>query len=269
MKPNIFPNLHERPAKFWLAAHPTESDAAVPPVSPQLVTESSTLFEDAQGSGCHEIPAHGGVDNEREKELTDEMGMKGRLSHQTAHSTSGVKALEASEGARTGETNGPAGGDKVDETEAALIAYPNSPTDDAEGGGDGSSSIRNERLDTNQSNFAESGARLSMDEPARGGGQGRCSETAAAAVPAAGLGETLAAKNILEWTAVDVRTWLGMLPRGLAAFAEASAFSNGSVDGKRLASLTMSDLKRKEFHHSKFRAKVRKSLCAKSRTREG
>lgn len=94
--------------------------------------------------------------------------------------------------------------------------------------------------------------------------QGQCTTTTGVATsvpslttPAPGPGDTLAGKDILTWTAADVRVWLQALPRGLAAFAEARAFSDGSVDGKRLATITLSDLKKKEFHHAKFRAKVR------------
>lgn len=84
----------------------------------------------------------------------------------------------------------------------------------------------------------------------------RRTTNAAVVTPAPSLGDALAGKDVLTWTAADVRVWLRALPRGLAAFAEAKAFSDDSVDGKRLAALTMSDLKKKEFHHAKFRAKV-------------
>lgn len=70
------------------------------------------------------------------------------------------------------------------------------------------------------------------------------------------VGDALAGKDVLAWTAADVRVWLRSLPRGLAAFAGAAAFLDESVDGKRLAALTLSDLKKKEFHHAEFRAKV-------------
>lgn len=84
-----------------------------------------------------------------------------------------------------------------------------------------------------------------------------CSVTAAVAMPAPSSGgSTLVGKEVNEWTTADVLTWLRTLPRGLGAFAEADAFLGGRVDGKRLATLTLSDLKRKEFHHAKFRAKV-------------
>lgn len=69
--------------------------------------------------------------------------------------------------------------------------------------------------------------------------------------------DLLHGKNVLDWTAGDVLTWVRSLPRGLAAFAEAEAFANGHVDGKKLATLTLSDIKRKEFRHTKFKAKVR------------
>ena len=69
--------------------------------------------------------------------------------------------------------------------------------------------------------------------------------------------DVLHGKSILDWTAADVLTWIRSLPRGLAAFAEAEAFANGHVDGKKLAKLTLSDIKRKEYRHSKFKAKVR------------
>eukprot|EP00903_Cladosiphon_okamuranus_P013903 g12931.t1 len=67
-------------------------------------------------------------------------------------------------------------------------------------------------------------------------------------------------KNVLDWTTADVLAWVRGLPRGLAAFAEAEAFANGQVDGKRLATLKLSDIKRKEFHHAKFNAKIPTAL---------
>ncbi|CAM9827511.1 unnamed protein product [Ectocarpus fasciculatus] len=72
--------------------------------------------------------------------------------------------------------------------------------------------------------------------------------------------DPLAGKNVLEWTAVDVQTWIRALPRGLAAFAEAEAFAKGRVDGKKLATLTLSDIKRKDFRHAKFKAKIPTAL---------
>lgn len=87
-------------------------------------------------------------------------------------------------------------------------------------------------------------------------GDERCTATSAISTPTPTLAEVLAGKDVLAWTAADVRVWLRALPRGLAAFAGAAAFSGESVDGKRLAALTLSDLKKKEFHHAKFRAKV-------------
>ena len=68
--------------------------------------------------------------------------------------------------------------------------------------------------------------------------------------------DQLAGKNVLDWTAADVRAWVRALPRGLGEFAQAEAFANGRVDGKRLAKLTLSDIKRKEFRHAKFKPKV-------------
>lgn len=68
--------------------------------------------------------------------------------------------------------------------------------------------------------------------------------------------DQLADKPVVDWTAADVRTWVRSLPRGLAAFAEAKAFADGQVDGKKLATLKLSDLKRKEFRHAKLKAKV-------------
>lgn len=85
----------------------------------------------------------------------------------------------------------------------------------------------------------------------------RCSMTTNSDAAAA---EVLRGKNVLDWTAADVQTWVRALPRGLAAFAEAEAFANGWVDGKKLATLTLSDIKRKEFRHAKFKAKVLISL---------
>lgn len=69
--------------------------------------------------------------------------------------------------------------------------------------------------------------------------------------------DLLHGKHVVDWTAEDVLTWIRSLPRGLAAFAEAEAFANGHVDGKKLATLTLSDIKRKEYRHAKFKAKVR------------
>lgn len=69
--------------------------------------------------------------------------------------------------------------------------------------------------------------------------------------------DLLDGRNVLDWTAADVLTWIRALPRGLAAFAEAEAFAKGRVDGKKLATLTLSDIKRKEFRHAKLKAKVR------------
>lgn len=81
----------------------------------------------------------------------------------------------------------------------------------------------------------------------------RCSVTTNSIAAAAAV---LRGKKVLEWTAADVQTWVRALPRGLAAFAEAEAFANGWVDGKKLATLTLSDIKRKEFRHATFKAKV-------------
>lgn len=112
-----------------------------------------------------------------------------------------------------------------------------------------------------ESIFAEPWAQGSM-APIQGEGQERpamrrCSVTAAVVMPVPSSGDhTLGGKEVTEWTTTDVLMWLKTLPRGLGAFAEAEAFLNGSVDGKRLATLTLSDLKRKEFHHAKFKAKV-------------
>lgn len=85
-------------------------------------------------------------------------------------------------------------------------------------------------------------------------GRSRRSTTMSAKSAAADL---LRGRNVLDWTAADVVTWIQGLPRGLGAFAEAEAFAKGRVDGKRLAKLTLSDIKRKEFRHAKFKAKVR------------
>ncbi|CAM9504523.1 unnamed protein product, partial [Scytosiphon promiscuus] len=72
--------------------------------------------------------------------------------------------------------------------------------------------------------------------------------------------DQLADKPILEWTAADVLTWVRALPRGLGAFAEAEAFAKGRVNGKMLATLKLSDIKRKEFRHAKFKAKIPMAL---------
>lgn len=72
--------------------------------------------------------------------------------------------------------------------------------------------------------------------------------------------DLLHGRNVLDWTAADVLTWIRALPRGLAAFAEAEAFAKGRIDGKKLATLTLLDIKRKEFRHAKFKAKVRIEL---------
>lgn len=93
-------------------------------------------------------------------------------------------------------------------------------------------------------------------------GDKRCTTTSVLSTPTPTLADALAGKDVLAWTAADVRVWLRALPRGLAAFTEAAAFSGGSVDGKRLAALTLADLKKKEFHHAKFRAKVCMKSCA-------
>lgn len=76
----------------------------------------------------------------------------------------------------------------------------------------------------------------------------------------AAAANVLQGKNVLDWTAADVQTWVRALPRGLAAFAEAEAFANGWVDGKKLATLTLTDIKRKEFRHAKFTCKVKISF---------
>lgn len=107
-----------------------------------------------------------------------------------------------------------------------------------------------------QSVFEESWVRQSMVGPARRGNR-RCSVTSAKTIPASRLNHARSDKHVSDWTAADVRGWLRALPRGLAAFAEAKAFEDDRVDGKRLASLNLSDLRHKDFHHAKFRAKVR------------
>lgn len=106
-----------------------------------------------------------------------------------------------------------------------------------------------------ESTFAQQWARQSIQAPS--GGKGKFSCTSAVATPKPeSASKLLAVSEIKNWTAADVRTWLRSLPPHLSAFAEAEAFVNGSVDGARLATLTLKDLKRREFHHAKFKAKV-------------
>lgn len=106
------------------------------------------------------------------------------------------------------------------------------------------------------SSFGEQWARQSMlVVPMKG--RRRSSFTSPVAIPDSYPAESsLEGKDVEGWTAADVRTWLRSLPLKLAAFAEAEAFVNGSVDGARLATLTMKDMKRTEFHHRGFQAKV-------------
>lgn len=92
----------------------------------------------------------------------------------------------------------------------------------------------------------------------------RCFKITSADAAAA---DALRGKNVLDWTAADVQTWVRALPRGLAAFARAEAFANGRVDGKILATLTLSDLKRKEFRHAGFKAKVLISIVSTGSSR--
>lgn len=106
----------------------------------------------------------------------------------------------------------------------------------------------------------ENGMNQQAEEQA-GGTSGAATEEAKELAPSGDLDaepavDPLAGKDVLEWTAADVRTWIRALPRGLATFAEAEAFAKGRVDGKKLATLTLSDIKRKEFRHAKFKAKV-------------
>lgn len=107
---------------------------------------------------------------------------------------------------------------------------------------------------------AENGTNRQAEEQARGT-SGAATEEAKELAASGDLDaepavDPLAGKDVLEWTADDVRTWIRALPRGLATFAEAEAFAKGRVDGKKLATLTLSDIKRKEFRHAKFKAKV-------------
>ncbi|CAM9234091.1 unnamed protein product [Ectocarpus sp. 12 AP-2014] len=102
-------------------------------------------------------------------------------------------------------------------------------------------------------------------EEQAGGTSGAATEEAKGLAPSGDLDaepavDPLAGKDVLKWTAADVRTWIRALPRGLATFAEAEAFANGRVDGKKLATLTLSDIKRKEFRHAKFKAKIPTAL---------
>lgn len=106
-----------------------------------------------------------------------------------------------------------------------------------------------------ESTIVETWARKSMPAPEKG--RRRCTLTAAVAVLSPATAEKpLDGKNIEEWTAADVREWLGGLPRGLSAFAEAEAFVDGSVDGMRLTTLAMKDVREKKFHHTNVHAKV-------------
>ncbi|CAM9788241.1 unnamed protein product, partial [Ectocarpus sp. 13 AM-2016] len=111
---------------------------------------------------------------------------------------------------------------------------------------------------------AENGTNRQAEEQA-GGISGAATEEAKELAPSGDLDaepavDPLAGKDVLEWTAADVRTWIRALPRGLATFAEAEAFAKGRVDGKKLATLKLSDIKRKEFRHAKFKAKIPTAL---------
>ncbi|CAM9502681.1 unnamed protein product [Ectocarpus sp. 4 AP-2014] len=111
---------------------------------------------------------------------------------------------------------------------------------------------------------AENGTNRQAEEQAGGTSGAATEEAKELALPedldAEPAVDPLAGKDVLEWTAADVRTWIRALPRGLATFAEAEAFAKGRVDGKKLAALTLSDIKRKEFHHAKFKAKIPTAL---------
>lgn len=117
-----------------------------------------------------------------------------------------------------------------------------------------------------ESTLAEPRVHRSADGPLEGGKYRRCSITSGdnltgLCFPTPTLDDNLTGKDVLLWTAADVLTWIKTLPRGLDAFAEAEAFSCGTVDGEKLANLTLSDLKQKKFHHAKFRAKVLSCVC--------
>lgn len=105
------------------------------------------------------------------------------------------------------------------------------------------------------STIAEPWAHRSMLLPTERQEQKSQSVTTAVAVPAPTSENTLPGKDVLVWTAEDVRTWLRTLPGGLPAFAQAEAFLEGKINGKRLATLTKSNLRQKEFHHEKCHPK--------------
>lgn len=211
--------LGGRPSKFWLKNGPDGGSNAPP----------STLLASVEGAAEP-------IDRTRLERKTS--AKKGDVSDVV--SCDSTKTLRPSAGNIMGfEARG---SEKI--AGSGKSSANDSPADNNEPGQAQDGEKRNSHSETE---FGASAAR-------NGGSRSRPYSISKESDPAAA--NRLIDKPVADWTATDVRTWVRALPRGLEAFAEAEAFTNGQVDGKKLATLKLSDIKRKEFRHAMFKAKV-------------
>ena len=266
--------LTARPAKFWATKQPTEILIDADSNDDAPGNAGGVLSDIDDGHGLASLQAKIRVCDSGTRREVQSTGTGGEVvgtrseGHACGQAKGNDRLGESAEYSKLGKDYH--GGDDDAENQDKFCTCPStSPPGDGgtqveNDGVAGGRVVRGEKLDrtnlladSNKSISAELHMRRSMLTHPRGGLGQRCPSVTSSVSPAVPSPANVTNdKNVLDWTPADVRAWLLLLPRGLAAFAEAQAFLDGTVDGKRLVTLTLTDLKRKEFHYSGFRLKV-------------